>query len=521
MLDLHQILDLSQDGMCFRGSFQVGIGESLSFCLDLSRPSAYLQAVGRVVWCDSSGYTGIRFLEIRSADLGSLKQWLLAEEMTGLLEEETTMAATTFAVSRSKKLYETSTSGFPESAAPAKPGANPSVYASALAATSVVKRQLENIAADLDEVLKIAASRAQTLTRAHGAAIALLEGAVDKRDMLCRASAGSTAPAVGAHVRIGAGFSGECIRTGRLLYCEDSETDPGVDRESCRKIGVRSMIAVPVRSSESIIGLLEVFSGEPSAFGEGDKLILQQMAEIVLGCVYRAIQRTHLEAAPSARVAEPIVPSVPPAPDRGIEAIGEKAAKSENPRSNITGGLTRLVVIAGITVLLVSCWFILSPGNPGRAGKQIPETVRAANPAVPKPSPASAIPAVSFQDLQRLARQGDPAAQFALGVHYAVGSDVSQDYTEATRWFASAAERGHVMAQSTLGAYYWAGRGVPRDLNKAYYWALLAQAGGDEASRIRVPFLASRIERNELIAIQDQANQWLKDHLSANTAPQP
>lgn len=520
MLDLHQILDLSQDGMCFRGSFPVGIGESLNLCLDLSRPSAYLQAVGRVVWCDSSGHTGIRFLEISSADLGSLKQWLLAEEMTGLLEEETTMAATTFAVSRSKKLYEKSTSGFPESAAPAKPVANPSIYAAALAATSVVKRQLENMAADLDDVLKIAASRALTLTRAHGAAIALLDGAVDKRDMMCRASAGSSAPALGAHLRIGSGLSGECVRTGRLLYCEDSETDPRVDRESCRKIGLRSIMAVPVRSSESIIGLLEVFSAVPSAFGEGDKLVLQQMAEIVLGCVYRAIRRTHVEAAPSPRIAGPVIPPVPPASEPAIEAIGEDTAESVRPHSRLTGGLTRLVIIAGVTVLLVSCWFIFSPGNPGSAGKQIPETVRAANPAVPKPASATAIPAVSFQDLQRLARQGDPAAQFAMGVHYAVGSDVNQDYTEATRWFASAAERGHVMAQSTLGAYYWAGRGVPRDLGKAYYWALLAQAGGDEASRIRVPFLASRIERNELVAIQGQANQWLKDHLAANAAPQ-
>jgi len=117
-----------------------------------------------------------------------------------------------------------------------------------------------------------------------------------------------------------------------------------------------------------------------------------------------------------------------------------------------------------------------------------------------------------LEGLRRLARQGDSAAQFALGARYATGENVKQDYSEAIRWFAMAAEQGHVVAQATLGAYYWAGRGVSPDLNKAYFWSLLAQAGGDEASRYRVAVLASRMTHAQIVAAQQQANDWLKQH---------
>ena len=70
----------------------------------------------------------------------------------------------------------------------------------------------------------------------------------------------------------------------------------------------------------------------------------------------------------------------------------------------------------------------------------------------------------SLDALRHLAEQGDATAQFALGIRYATGNEVKQDYTEAARWFSLAAERGEVKAQSVLAAYYWDGTGVPKDL---------------------------------------------------------
>lgn len=74
------------------------------------------------------------------------------------------------------------------------------------------------------------------------------------------------------------------------------------------------------------------------------------------------------------------------------------------------------------------------------------------------------------------AYQGDAFAQHALGVAYAEGRGVPQDYTEAATWYRRAAEQGDVKAQRILGVVYFRGQGVPRDLIEAYKWLNLALA---------------------------------------------
>src|SRR5579863_5114044 len=75
---------------------------------------------------------------------------------------------------------------------------------------------VEALGADLDAALLLIARRAQTFTRASGAAIALSHGT----EMVCRASSGRDAPSLGVRLKAGSGFSGECVRTGKLLRCE-------------------------------------------------------------------------------------------------------------------------------------------------------------------------------------------------------------------------------------------------------------------------------------------------------------
>ena len=98
---------------------------------------------------------------------------------------------------------------------------------------------------DRQTTQQLIAQGALTLTRATGAAIALSEG--NDSEMVCVASAGLDAPPFGSRLQVGSGFSGECVRTGRSLRCDDSETDDRVDREGCKALGIRSMVAVPIR----------------------------------------------------------------------------------------------------------------------------------------------------------------------------------------------------------------------------------------------------------------------------------
>ncbi|PYX96206.1 MAG: hypothetical protein DMG71_06645 [Acidobacteria bacterium] len=128
--------------------------------------------------------------------------------------------------------------------------------------------------------------------------------------------------------------------------------------------------------------------------------------------------------------------------------------------------------------------------------------------------------AASIDDLRNLAEQGDAAAQFALGAHYATGEDIKQDLGEAIPWFVKSAEQGNVAAQSALGAYYSVGRGVPHDVTRAYFWSVLARASGDEVSKYRVPILTAHMTRNQILAVQQEADNWLKQHqLARNSNP--
>jgi hypothetical protein len=177
--------------------------------------------------------------------------------------------------------------------------------------------------------------------------------------------------------------------------------------------------------------------------------------------------------------------------------------------------VAKALFVAAIGTFIFALLWLIAPwvSSTMRSSARIPAHVQPPPAALPK---SSNLPAnvSDLASLRKVAEQGDPAAQFSLGARYATGEEVKQDYTEAVRWFTLAAEQGHILAQATLGAYYWAGRGVPQDLTKAYYWSVLAQAGGDQASKYRVAVLASRMSRSQVLAAQQQANEWLSNFAS-------
>ena len=80
--------------------------------------------------------------------------------------------------------------------------------------------------------------------------------------------------------------------------------------------------------------------------------------------------------------------------------------------------------------------------------------------------------------LRASAAQGDADAQFNLGVMYAEGYGVPQDYVEAGTWYRLAAERGDPEAQTNLGVMYADGRGVPQNDVEAVVWHRLAAEQG-------------------------------------------
>ncbi|MDZ4733241.1 MAG: tetratricopeptide repeat protein [Nitrospirota bacterium] len=87
-----------------------------------------------------------------------------------------------------------------------------------------------------------------------------------------------------------------------------------------------------------------------------------------------------------------------------------------------------------------------------------------------------------MQRLQTQATQGVAEAQTNLGMLYANGHGVPQDYSQARQWYEKAAAQGHALAQNNLAELYYAGLGVPQDAVRAYMWVNLAAVHmkGDE-----------------------------------------
>jgi adenylate cyclase len=76
------------------------------------------------------------------------------------------------------------------------------------------------------------------------------------------------------------------------------------------------------------------------------------------------------------------------------------------------------------------------------------------------------------------AEQGQAPVQYKLGKAYRDGNGVSQDPSEATRWFSAAAEQGYAKAQRHLGTRYANGDGVESDPVLAIMWLTLAAQQG-------------------------------------------
>ena len=84
-----------------------------------------------------------------------------------------------------------------------------------------------------DTILGTIAVAAHSLTGATGAAIAMpRDGAV-----VCVGRSGETAPDLGERLDVDSGISGECLRTGASLRCDDASRDFHVDAEVCRQMG--------------------------------------------------------------------------------------------------------------------------------------------------------------------------------------------------------------------------------------------------------------------------------------------
>ena len=114
--------------------------------------------------------------------------------------------------------------------------------------------------------------------------------------------------------------------------------------------------------------------------------------------------------------------------------------------------------------------------------------------------------------LEKAATQGIALAQHELATMYYLGTGVIQDYKRAAFWFQQAAEDGLEDSQNQWGLMYHLGRGVPQDDVEAHKWWNLAGRNGDEIPRNRRERIEKLMTAEQITEAQRRAGEWLKSH---------
>jgi len=137
----------------------------------------------------------------------------------------------------------------------------------------------------LDKAMQVITERTQAITHASGAVVEMLEG----DEMVYRAASGTMKPFIGLRIKAKGSLSGLCVATENILRCDDSESDERVDKLACRKVGLRSMIVVPLIQQNQPVGVLKVTSAQPNSFTTEDVGTLQLMAGMLSATLRDAV----------------------------------------------------------------------------------------------------------------------------------------------------------------------------------------------------------------------------------------
>jgi hypothetical protein len=273
------ILDLSEEGMAMQAQAPLESHSLVPLHLSLGEPTAYLETTGYVAWADALGRAGVRFSDLPDEARARLREWLTVNAGTPSWKAPRWVVHdSVFAAAGS--INSGAAAGVAlslEAEAEADASGNGAL-------STTVQYEFKSLDMDMNTALTLIATRACSITRGSGAAVAL----IGENGMTCRAIAGTAVPEIGARVDLTAGFSGECVRCAHPLRCDDTESDAWADAEACRGLGIRSILAAPVLYERDLVGLVEVFCTRPYAFDEGDLAVVERLAQTVVLTLSRA-----------------------------------------------------------------------------------------------------------------------------------------------------------------------------------------------------------------------------------------
>ena len=395
---------------------------------------------------------------------------------------------------------------------------------------------------DVHRGQSILAEHYQTLQNAaeqlHGetnlsVAIALAES--EGAGIKCIASSGPAAPPIGA-VSSGHGICATCVRQNRVQLCNDAAMDPVVSRELCERLGIRSILSVPLRRDSRCVGFVAAFSDAPHRFDlPAIERIRAQAARIEEHVRLRAAGSLSL----SNRAISKDVERRLEAEGRIVDACYIDGASSETRRLFANPFVARLrpVSIAALTFLTLLFVAVLPRAARSKtsAHGQTVETSEGAlhigHAETARIADISNAVDAGSSGLWQRAASGDVRAQTSVAARYEKGDGLKRDSIKACVWYIIAGANGDLAAKDravrishrlpqfqiaeirfNVGKMYIRGIGVKRDLVAAYSWFALAGAAGDIRARDQEEKLEAGMTQEQVSEALRRASDWLLAH---------
>jgi localization factor PodJL len=151
---------------------------------------------------------------------------------------------------------------------------------------------------------------------------------------------------------------------------------------------------------------------------------------------------------------------------------------------------------------------INKPHGAATPAARAPSTALATLTVTP-PAGADKLPvAIGGPALRHAAGAGNPAAAYEIGIRFAEGRGVAQNFEEAIRWLDAAARGGVAPAQYRLGSLYEKGQGVKKDREAARkLYVAAAEKGNGKAMHNLAVLYAEGLEGK---SDYQMASQWFR-----------
>jgi EAL domain-containing protein (putative c-di-GMP-specific phosphodiesterase class I)/putative methionine-R-sulfoxide reductase with GAF domain len=141
---------------------------------------------------------------------------------------------------------------------------------------------LQSVIWDGDSVLslmvRVTRAALVLVQEADGAAVELLE---EDGTLVYRCAEGSLRGREGLRLRASSSLSGLAAAAGATMVATDTTDDPRVDREACRRLGIASMVCVPLWRGRAVVGVLKVASSQVGAFDQATAGLLSGLGEFI------------------------------------------------------------------------------------------------------------------------------------------------------------------------------------------------------------------------------------------------